>query len=105
MKTRIQDLDLDQLDYMTMKLAGADYMFGGQYKSYFAYGLSQPLIEEMRMQGSPLELIGTTSGWQCRFHGIDMQGASLLDAALRCYCAWKLGAAEVDMDFFRELYD
>lgn len=105
MKKRIQDLDLDQLDYRTMKLARADYMFGGQYKSYFAYGLSQPLIEEMRMSGSPLELTGTASSWQCRFHGIDMRGGSLLEAALRCYCIWKPGAAEVDMELFQELYE
>lgn len=100
----IRDLTDKELDYLTMKLDGQDFMFGGQYKSYFEPQRALRLIDEMRV-ADQVNLLGGQYGWVCSGPGGHFAGQSLVEACLRCWCVWKNGSGVVPDDFFKELYE
>jgi hypothetical protein len=114
---KIADLTIEELDYLIMRLEGAEYMlFGNQIRSFVhEYGRSEHILDEMQQQG--VEIMGQRpeptksalenerAAWQCRYVGFQMAGTTLLDATLRCFAASRLGSESVDETVFTELYE
>lgn len=113
---KITGLATEELDYPIMRLEGAEYMlFGKQIRSFVPeFGRSEHILDDMQQHG--VEIYGLRpdpaksapdndrTAWWCRYAGFQMYGTTLLDAALRCYAASRLGGASVDKSVFAELY-
>lgn len=113
---KIADLAIEELDYLIMRLEGAEYMlFGKQIRSFVhEYDRSEDILDEMQQHG--VEIFGLRpdpaksapdnerTAWRCCYAGFQMYGTTLLDAALRCYAASRLGGDSVDESVLAELY-
>lgn len=114
---KIADLTIEELDYLIMRLEGAEYMlFGKQIRSFVhEYGRSEHILDEMQQQGVEIfglrpdpansAMVNERAAWQCRYAGFLMSGTTLLDATLRCYAACRLCSDSVDELVFAELYE
>lgn len=114
---KIADLSIEELDYLIMRLEGADYMlFGTQTRSFVRdFQRSEHILDGMQEKG--VEIIGQRpdpvksrdenkrTAWECRYFGFRMYGTTLLDATLRCYAASQLGSDLIDESMLTEMHE